>query len=348
MENQTRENNIPTNAENNGAMLTPVKSETVQGVVLSTKDVEEYRAYKRRKMVEEIMSAMSKSEGTLLADGEIQRVCEHALRLKQAALQIPMSKMLAAKKTLSSEKNVKKDVIQRLKQRLRSKKQVKADKKSAAKVCMDCIIGGNGETSTFVKVYEAKQALRRGAKELTLMLTPSMIRSGNYTEIRKEVRKIYRLRKKLPLKVAVDSVYPAATISRLARLASEVGAKYFSVPYFVGCDRVRFDLINGCKLQVVGDFTLEEYKKLLTWGIARVVTTSAWEIYEQWMKETEKIEFAKPALLVRESKETTKEYKDEKPLVQPQTKQPLPLSKVMQSGVLVETRKDVEEEKKTL
>lgn len=342
-----QENKAFTKAEEGS--LKPVNSETVQGVVLSTKDVEEYRAYKRRKMVEEIMTAMSKSETSVFCEEETQRACEYALRLKQAALQVTPLQIVAVKKRLYGEKNFKETLRWQFSKDSRVKKDKKKECKRVKSVKLDCLIGGDGETSTYMKAKEAKYALRLGAKELTLVLAPSLIKSGKFVEIRKEIRKIYRLRKRSTLKVWVAGDYPIATIGRLARIASEVGAKYFCVPYFAGCDRVRFDLINGCKLQVSGARDLAEYKKMLATGIGRIVTGNIGAIYEAWMKETENVEFAKPALLVRERKVEPSEFIEEQdeniPTIEAPKKQPLPLSKVVQSGLRAEEKTGLESEK---
>ena len=135
MENRIKQKRILTNAKTSEACFMETafalsvedkqakEEEKSKGMFLSPQDAEEYRAYKRRKKVEEIMSAIAKSEASLLNGEDPQRVCERAIRLKQAAIKVPPSWLPKAKTYLGG-----------------------------SKVKIDCVIGGNGETLTKVKV----------------------------------------------------------------------------------------------------------------------------------------------------------------------------------------------------
>lgn len=228
------------------------------GVMLSPKDAEEYRGYLRRKKQQEITSAISSSAGTMMQGEDVQRVCERAVRLKQIAVKLPLSKINQAVYYLAG-----------------------------SKVKIDCAVGVSGETLAKVKAYEARQAVKRKAGEITLCITPSLIDGCRYSEIRKEIRRVKRAAGKATLKVRVENTQVSTPVCRVARLACEVGAKYFSVPYFKGCERFRMDLTNGCKLEVTGVEDTEEFKRLKEAGVARIVTDHAWEIYTQWTKEAD-------------------------------------------------------------
>lgn len=230
------------------------------GVTISQREAEEYCAYKRQKKVSEITSAMRRSESLLRENESGVRICERASRLRQISVRMTPS-----------------DILQK----------GEIFKKSPVKI--DCIIGGNGETFPKVKAYEAKRAVRAGAKELTLILSPSLIVNCRYNDLRKEIKRVQRAAGRLPLKVRVEKVYSQATLSRLARLCSELGVYYFSLPYFEGCPRLKMDLSLGCLLEVSGVENLADFKKMVGAGIGRIVTSHAWEIYEEWLKEVEKI-----------------------------------------------------------
>ena len=100
----------------------------------------------------------------------------------------------------------------------------------------------------------------------------------------------------MALKVWVDKKYPFPMLARLARLVSEMGADYFCVPYFVGCERLRYDLFKGCRLEVSEVETLADFKKMAGAGVERIVTQRVSEIYLEWVKEAEEalaLEFEK-------------------------------------------------------
>ncbi len=231
-----------------------------KGVTISQKEAEEYRAYKRQKKISEITSAMRQSESVLTGNDSASKLCEQVARLRQTSVRMRPSDLLQ-----------RGDIF----------------KRSGVKI--DCLIGGNGETFPRVKAYEAKQAIRAGAKELTVILTPSLIASSRYTELKKELRRVRRAAGKIPLKARVEKSYPQATLSRLARLCSEMGIQYLSMPYFLGCERAQADLLSGCRLEVTGVDNLADFKKMAGAGMGRIVTGRGWEIYAEWLKEVEQI-----------------------------------------------------------
>ncbi len=246
MEKQTQNNDVFTKVNESGE----------RGVFLNGKEADEFRAYKRRKKMTEVALAISRSEGTLFGGEDVQRVCERAMRLKQAAIKLPLSRLAQAKGYLVGDF-----------------------------VRLDCVVGGNGETIAKVKAYEARLAVKRGAKEVTVAVTPSLFDNCRYVEIRKELKTMKRAVGKAALKVRVEKISSPTSLSRLARICSEIGAKYLSVPYFVGCERLRLDLTNGCLLETTGVERVETFQNLTAKGVERIVTDHAWEIYNDWMRE---------------------------------------------------------------
>ncbi len=230
-------------------------NEVKQGVFLSEKDADEFRAYKRRKKMTEVALAIARSEGTLFCGEDVQRVCERAMRLKQAAIKLPLSKLSQAKGYLVGDF-----------------------------VRLDCVVGGNGETLTRVKAYEARMAVKRGAREITVAVTPSLFDGCRYAEIRKELKSLKRAVGKAALKVRVEKISSPGALSRMARICSEIGASYFSVPYFAGCERLRLDLTNGCLLETTGIERTDTFQRLTENGVERIVTDKAWEIYNDLMR----------------------------------------------------------------
>jgi deoxyribose-phosphate aldolase len=232
--------------------LAPTKE---NGVFLNAADAEEYRLYKKRKSLTEISSALNRSVSALTGGEDVQRTCERAIRLRQTAIKVPLSKMSQAAYYLSGNS-----------------------------VRLDCVVGGNGETLTKVKRYETRLAIRRHAHEITLRITPSHLDSCRYGEIQREVKNIVRAAGKIGVKVRVEKTYNPTALARLARVASESGARYLSVPYFHGCEKLRLDLTRGCALEVSDVDTLEDYRKLIIAGVGRIVTDRAWEIYGEWLQ----------------------------------------------------------------
>ncbi len=234
--------------------------EKKEGVTISLKEAEDYCAYKRQKKINEIMQAMRRSESELTVDESAVKLCERASRLRQSSIRMRPSELLQRGEIF---------------------------KRSPLKI--DCIVGGNGETFPKAKAFEAKCAVKEGAKELTLVLTASLIENCRYQEIRKEVKRVKRAAKKIPVKVQVEKAYQNMTMLRLAKICSQVGVAYFSVPYFSGCHLLQAELSNGCVLEVYNVQTLEHFQEMAGVCTGRIVTNHAWDIYNAWLKEVEKI-----------------------------------------------------------
>ena len=226
---------------------------------ISNREALEYCAYKKQKKVSSIMEGISRAVCVLDEKEDVHRALAQAQRFRVSAIRVT---------PLQLEKNSAKFVERG--------------------VSADCIIGGNGETLSKVKACEAKLALRLKARQLTVTLAPSYINACRYAEMRREIRRIRRLAKKSILKVSVCGG-STANLSRLARICSEVGVDYFSIPYFHGCERIKAELSGGVKLEVVGVESLENYKKLVQAGVGRIVTSRIAEFYEKWIQEVEKI-----------------------------------------------------------
>ena len=237
---------------------TKISTKETEGVRITQREAEEYRAYKRQKKVAEIMSAIARSASPIDMKDDIKKLVDRAARFRQAAVKVtPVVFAQVQRELLKS------------------------------RVGLDCIVGGNGETTAKVKAYEAKLAVKAGARELTLVLSSSHIFTGRYGEIRKEIQRIKRVGKRTKIKVWIDKKYPYPTVARIARLASEMGVDYVCVPYFFGCERLRYDLLRTCGLEVSEVETLDDFKKMAGAGVERIVTTRIFEIYTEWMKEAE-------------------------------------------------------------
>ena len=240
------------------------KAEDEQGgrVSITTNEAVEYRDFKRQRKRAEILGAIARSEGELSDFADVKKVRENAMRLRQAAVRMSVERLEQIGEIFTR-----------------------------GNMRVDCVIGGDGKTLAKVKAYEARVALRMKAREITLVLSPYSVANGRFDEIRKELKKLRRVTAKATLKVEIDRAYSPSVLSQIARMCCEVGVEYFCVPYFAGCERLVLELKGGCKLQVSGVESLGLYKKLCVAGVWRIVTPKAWELYAEWMKEVEKINF---------------------------------------------------------
>ena len=233
------------------------------GVLISAKEAVEYCEYKKQKKRADIRSAICRSEGVLCDNGEAKKICERAVKHRQVAVRMSPSALEYVRPWVKT-----------------------------SGVRVDCFIGGNGETLSKVKAYEMKCALKLGAKELTVVLSPSMLADGRYGGIRKELKRLRRVAGRAILKACVQKSCPPERLAKISKICSELGVDYLSLPLYDGCERAKSGLSGKCRLEIFGVETLTEYQRLISAGVDRIVTKNVEEISSQWLKEVDKIVFS--------------------------------------------------------
>lgn len=253
--------------ENDGNIREQPKKST--GIVLSPTEAEEYCEFKRQKRIAEVEAALTKSEinaaGRDIFQSEIKKLADSAKRVKAAAVRVnPLHVSFLCGALQGSG------------------------------AAIDCVVGGTGETTAKVKGYEAKLAVRGGAREITLILSYSALKSGRTGDTKREIRRVCRAARKAMVKVVADKSLTYAELLRVAKLASDCGAKYLSTEFFPDCGRLKRDLRDGCMLEVTGVETAADYKALIAAGAERIGTSHAEEIYSELLREAENCSFAVP------------------------------------------------------
>jgi len=64
-----------------------------------------------------------------------------------------------------------------------------------------------GANTTLTKVFEAKDAIKNGAKEIDMVINISALKSGNYDDVFTDILSVVRACKKIPVKVIVETAY---------------------------------------------------------------------------------------------------------------------------------------------
>ena len=247
---------------------------TGASIVLSPTEAEEYCVFKRKKRVEEVLSALKKTvvaPPAELTAAEIAKCAEIARGVKSLALRVPPNKLATAKNAL------------------------------LGKVAADAIVGGNGETLWKVKRYETKRAIAGGAGRITLALSASAVSAGKFGETKREIKKICKTAKKRPVTVALPEAF-ARTLDKsvwkkIAALAADYGAKYLSVPFYAGAAELRTFLKDTCMLEVAGVENSADFKILAAAGAESMVLSAAAleKIRKELLAEAENCSFAVPA-----------------------------------------------------
>lgn len=149
-----------------------------EGKTLSAAEAAEYGEFKRTKRESEILFTLKK----LVVDASrreanvatLKKACEAALRLHASGVLVSPVNVSRAKKALSG----------------------------GAPVC--CLVGGTGESLISVKKTETKKAIRQGAHEIRLILCYSALTGGNFSYLKREIKRIRRAAKKRTLTVSLE------------------------------------------------------------------------------------------------------------------------------------------------
>ena len=234
-------------------------------ILLSQEEAAEYHAFKRQKRVEEAKAALQKSEGEFYGErhefsyAAFKKLCESAKKIGSCAVRVP-SGFLPYARALLGESGVQ----------------------------IDCLVGGYGETATKVKAYECKYAFRQGAREISLVLSPSKIKEERWGEIKKEIKKIAKKCKKALLKVCVGAEVSYSQAVKISAMIAESGGKFLSLPFFSGVESLKRDIGDRVMLEVSKVQTVADYKTLLVAGVERIATDEGEEIASMLLKEAEK------------------------------------------------------------
>ena len=168
--------------------------------------------------------------------------------------------------------------------------------KNAQAVKIACVVGfPMGENKTETKVYETKKALADGADEIDMVVCISAVKNGNFSYVKREIKKVVKAAKGCPVKAIIEtSLLTQDEMIRAAVCARDAGAAYVktSTGYFGGgakAEDVRLlkKTVQGvCLVKASGGIkNAEQFKEMVAAGADRIGTSSGIEIAEGIRKE---------------------------------------------------------------
>lgn len=145
------------------------------------------------------------------------------------------------------------------------------------------LVGGTGETLPPVKRYEAKKAVAAGAREIRLVLCYSALKAGNLSYLKREIKRVKRAIRKLPLVVSVeDHSLGEEEVALAVRAACEADADAV-------CVRGETELVlralrasaGKIRVDASGVENAEQLRALLKAGATIITTDCAEKIAEE-------------------------------------------------------------------
>lgn len=153
-----------------------------------------------------------------------------------------------------------------------------------------------GGQTTQNKVAEAMEAVRRGAKELDMVMNISRLRSGDIDTVRKDMAEVVKATPGIGHKVIIETCYLSREEKILAcRLAIEAGMDYVKTSTGFGSAGATVEDVRLMK-EIVGDRAkvkasggirdLTTTRKLLEAGADRIGTSASLAILSEWKRST--------------------------------------------------------------
>lgn len=147
-----------------------------------------------------------------------------------------------------------------------------------------------GTPSTETKVFEAKQAVENGAKEIDMVMNIGFFKSQNYVEVLKDIRDVKSAIGRIPLKVIIEidelsknGVVKASEICVDARADFVKTSTGFTKngATLTAAKIIRKTVKDNCKIKASGGIhDYETARKYIDIGVERIGTSKGVEISE--------------------------------------------------------------------
>ena len=145
-----------------------------------------------------------------------------------------------------------------------------------------------GANTTEVKVYEAIDAIEKGADEIDMVANISAIKDGDFEYVKKEIQDVFYSLDGRPLKVIIETCYlTEEEIKKMTEICNETFVNFIktSTGYGTrGASLEDIDIINENKNEILevkasgGIKTYEDALKYVEKGVSRIGTSSGVEI----------------------------------------------------------------------
>lgn len=226
-------------------------------MLLPAAEAAEYGEFKRTRRETEISFTLRRllidASGRECDRGALKKACDTAVRLRASGVLVSPVNVVRAKRTLGVGVNV----------------------------C--CLVGGTGESLISVKKTEAKKALRQGAREIRLIPCRSALAGGNYSYLKREIKRVRRAAKRRALTVSLeDHGLTAQEISLGVKAACAARANGVCVRGEPALVMQAVDAGNGkLFVEASGVENSEQLLTLLKAGAARASTALGEKITEE-------------------------------------------------------------------
>ncbi len=155
-----------------------------------------------------------------------------------------------------------------------------------------------GANSTATKVFETKDAINKGAKEIDMVINVGAVKSKDLDHCYQDIKAVYDACGAIPLKVILEtSLLDAAEISTVSKMCSDIGVAFVKTSTGFGSRGASVEDIKLMKAAISskvkikasgGIRTLEDAEKMMAAGADRIGASASVEILNEWKKKNAK------------------------------------------------------------
>lgn len=141
----------------------------------------------------------------------------------------------------------------------------------------------NGYSTTAVKVFETKDAIKNGAKEIDMVINIGFLKDKRYEEVEDEIRQIHEACSGKVLKVIIETcLLTKEEKIKMCEIVTRAGAEYIKTSTgfssagatFADVELMKAHIGKGVKVKAAGGISsLEDAKRFMSLGADRLGTS---------------------------------------------------------------------------
>jgi deoxyribose-phosphate aldolase len=157
-----------------------------------------------------------------------------------------------------------------------------------------------GANTVETKVHEAVEAVKKGAKEIDMVLNISMMKSGKYEYVKREIEEVVKALKSYDKNIIVKVILETCYLTddekvKACELAKEAGADFVKTSTGFGTGGATVEDVKLMRRTVGENFgvkasggirSYEDAKAMIEAGANRIGTSAGVKIVEEWKKQS--------------------------------------------------------------
>ena len=155
-----------------------------------------------------------------------------------------------------------------------------------------------GASTLKVKIFEAEEAIKNGAKAIDMVINIGLLKSGRYSLVEKEIESIVKLDESITTKIIIETCYLNREEKiRLSKMAKDLGADFIKTSTGMASSGATVEDVKLIRATVGpemgikaagGIHSYNDAKKLIEAGANRIGTSQGVKIMREYLENIKK------------------------------------------------------------